>query len=75
MKGKRNYEDRYFSATTGGHVVFESHLERDYLITVDSDPAMLAVAAQPSSGRGTTCAASTHLAQYDQKTDCKEVEE
>lgn len=36
-KGKRNYEGRYFSATTGGHVVFESHLERDYLISVDAD--------------------------------------
>ena len=46
-KGKRNYEGRYFSATTGGHVVFESHLERDYLISVDADPDVLAVAAQP----------------------------
>ncbi|OLT39528.1 hypothetical protein BJF86_08405 [Serinicoccus sp. CNJ-927] len=46
-KGKRNYEGRYFSATSGGHVVFESLLERDFLITVDADPDVLAVSAQP----------------------------
>lgn len=46
-KGKRNYEGRYFSVTTGGHVIFESLLERDYLITVDADPAVHVVAAQP----------------------------
>lgn len=46
-KGKRNYEGHYFSATTGGHVVFESLLERDFLITVDADPAVQDVAAQP----------------------------
>lgn len=46
-KGKRNYEGRYFSATMGAHVVFESLLERDYLITVDADPSVRVVAAQP----------------------------
>ena len=34
-KGKRNYEGRYFSATTGGHDVIENHLRFIGLIKGD----------------------------------------
>ncbi|WP_457070832.1 TnsA-like heteromeric transposase endonuclease subunit [Mycobacteroides abscessus] len=45
--GKRNYEGLWWSSTTGAHVPFESLLEREYLLTADFDPHVIALAAQP----------------------------
>lgn len=45
--GKRNYEGLWWSSTTGAHVPFESLLEREYLLTADFDPHVVALAAQP----------------------------
>ena len=46
-KGKRNYEGRWWCSTSGGHVEFESLLERDALMIADFDVDIFAVAAQP----------------------------
>lgn len=46
-QGKRNYEGLWWSSTTGGHLRFESLLEREYLLTADFDPDVVAIAAQP----------------------------
>ena len=37
----------YWSATTGGHVIYESRLELARLLVADFDPAVAAIAAQP----------------------------
>lgn len=46
-KGKRNYEGRWWCSTSGGHVEFESLLERDALMMADFDVDVVAVAVQP----------------------------
>ena len=46
-QGKRNYEGRWWSSTTGGHVPFESLLEQRYLEVADFDRDVVGVAAQP----------------------------
>ena len=46
-KGKRNYEGRWSSSTSGGHVEFESLLEREALMVADFDVDVVAVAVQP----------------------------
>lgn len=46
-KGQRHYSGRWWSATMGCHVGFESWLERDHLMLLDFDPAVVAVASQP----------------------------
>lgn len=45
--GKRNYEGLYWSSTNRGHVDFESLLEREYLLSADSETDIVAIAAQP----------------------------
>ena len=46
-KGQRHLSGLWWSATTGGHVGFESWLERDNLMLLDFDPAVVGVASQP----------------------------
>lgn len=46
-KGQRHLSGRWWCATTGGHVGFESWLERDHVMLLDFDPAMVGIAAQP----------------------------
>lgn len=46
-KGQRHLSGRWWCATTNGHVAFESWLERDHVMLLDFDPAVVGVAAQP----------------------------
>ena len=45
--GQAHYSGWYWSATTGGHVVYESRLELARLLLADFDPRVAAIAAQP----------------------------
>ncbi|MEU4360352.1 TnsA-like heteromeric transposase endonuclease subunit [Promicromonospora sp. NPDC023987] len=45
--GQAHYSGWYWSATTGGHVVYESRLELARLLLADFDPRVVAIAAQP----------------------------
>jgi hypothetical protein len=46
-KGQRHLSGLWWSATTGGHVGFESWLERDHLLHLDFDRSMVGIASQP----------------------------
>jgi len=46
-KGQRNFPGWWWSVTTGGHVGFESWLERDHVMLLDFDPDVVGVASQP----------------------------
>jgi hypothetical protein len=46
-QGQAHYSGWYWSATTGGHVVYESRLELARLLLADFDPRVRAIAAQP----------------------------
>jgi hypothetical protein len=46
-QGQAHYSGWYWSATTGGHVVYESRLELARLLLADFDPRVTAIAAQP----------------------------
>jgi len=46
-RGQQHYSGFYWSATTGGHVVYESRLELSRLILADFDPATVNMSAQP----------------------------
>lgn len=46
-KGRRHYSGWYWSATTGGHVVYESRLELARLLVADQDSTVVGIAAQP----------------------------
>jgi hypothetical protein len=46
-RGQAHYPGWYWSATTGGHVVYESRLELARLLVADFDPGVVAIAAQP----------------------------
>jgi hypothetical protein len=46
-KGQRHLSGSWWSATTGGHVGFESWLERDWLLHLDFDPSVVGIASQP----------------------------
>jgi hypothetical protein len=46
-QGQAHYSGWYWSATTGGHVVYESRLELARLLLADFDPEVAMVAAQP----------------------------
>lgn len=46
-RGQRNFTGWYWSATAGGHVPYESWLERDHLMRLDFDSEVVGVAAQP----------------------------
>jgi len=45
--GQAHYSGWYWSATTGGHVVYESRLELARLLLADFDPRVATIAAQP----------------------------
>jgi hypothetical protein len=47
FKGQRNFDGLWWSATTGGHVGFESWLEREHLMLLDFDPDVIGVSSQP----------------------------
>lgn len=46
-KRGRGFAGWYWSATTGGHVGYESWLERDRLILLDREPGVVGIASQP----------------------------
>ncbi|MGP5080889.1 TnsA-like heteromeric transposase endonuclease subunit [Corynebacterium variabile] len=46
-KHKRNYEGYWYSTTVGAHVRFESLLERQFLLSADFNPSIVAISAQP----------------------------
>jgi hypothetical protein len=46
-QGQAHYSGWYWSATTGGHVVYESRLELARLLLADFDPHVAMIAAQP----------------------------
>ena len=47
LKGQRNFSGWWWSATTGGHVGFESWLEREHLMLLDRDPSVVGISSQP----------------------------
>ncbi|MEN8649419.1 TnsA-like heteromeric transposase endonuclease subunit [Streptomyces sp. 21So2-11] len=47
FRGQGNWCGWYWSATCGGHVGYESWLERDHLMLLDFDPRVALVASQP----------------------------
>lgn len=46
-KGQRHLSGLWWCATTGGHVGFESWLERDHVVLLDFDPQVVGIGAQP----------------------------
>src|SRR5258708_1870057 len=46
-KGQRHLSGLWWSATTGGHLGFESWLERDSLLHLDFDPSVVGMGSQP----------------------------
>lgn len=46
-KGQKHFSGRWWSATMGRHVGYESWLERDHLMLLDFDPTVVGVASQP----------------------------
>ncbi|MBV9810839.1 MAG: TnsA-like heteromeric transposase endonuclease subunit [Solirubrobacterales bacterium] len=46
-RGQEHLPGLYWSATTGGHVVYESPLELGRLLLADFDPDVVGIAAQP----------------------------
>lgn len=46
-KGQRHLSGSWWSATTGGHVGYESWLERDFLMLLDHDPSVVGIVSQP----------------------------
>lgn len=46
-RDQRHYPGFYWCATTGGHVGYESLLERDRLVLADFDPAVTNIKSQP----------------------------
>src|SRR4051794_13877550 len=46
-KGQMNYSGTYWSATQGGHVIYESRLELARLLLADFDAAVSGIVAQP----------------------------
>jgi hypothetical protein len=47
FKGKRSFQGSWWFATTGEHVDFESWLERDNVMLLDSDPLVVGLSSQP----------------------------
>ena len=47
VRGQAHFPGFYWSATTSGHVIYESQLELARLLVADFDPAVVAIAAQP----------------------------
>ncbi|MER5757529.1 hypothetical protein [Streptomyces sp. NPDC002088] len=57
-RGPRHFPGLYWSATTGGHVGFESWLERDHAILLDFTPQVTGLLSQPLWLSGRTSGAS-----------------
>ncbi|MDG4750410.1 TnsA-like heteromeric transposase endonuclease subunit [Micromonospora sp. WMMD718] len=47
FKGQRNFPGRWWSSTVAAHVGYESWLERDHVMLLDFDPAVVGIASQP----------------------------
>jgi hypothetical protein len=47
FRGQRSFQGSWWFATTGGHVGFESWVERDVVMLLDFDPDVVAVSSQP----------------------------
>lgn len=48
-QGQRNFPGLWWSATTGQHVGFESWLEREHVMLLDFDPAVVAIGIRRAS--------------------------
>jgi hypothetical protein len=46
-KGQRHLSGRWWSATDGAHVDYESWLERDHVMALDFDVSVVAIASRP----------------------------
>nr|WP_249375704.1 TnsA-like heteromeric transposase endonuclease subunit [Streptomyces sp. I05A-00742] len=46
-RGQRHFPGLYWSSTTGGHVGFESWLERDHAMLLDFTPQVMGLLSQP----------------------------
>ncbi|MCZ4510066.1 TnsA-like heteromeric transposase endonuclease subunit [Streptomyces sp. ActVer] len=46
-KGQRHLPGLWWSSTVGGHIGYESWLERDHVMLLDFDPSVVAVSSQP----------------------------
>lgn len=46
-KGQRHLPGLWWSATAGGHVGYESWLERDHVMLMDFDPSVVGISSQP----------------------------
>jgi hypothetical protein len=46
-RGQRSFSGWWWAATTGGHVAYESWLERSAVMRLDHDPRVVGLAAQP----------------------------
>ena len=46
-RGQRSYPGLYWSATMGGHIGYESWVERDHLVALDFDRSVVGIASQP----------------------------
>lgn len=71
-RGQRHLPGRWWSATDGRHVGYESWLERDHLMAFDFDADVVAIASQPfwlfwtaSNGKGRSHAPDFFLRQAD----------
>lgn len=47
FRGQRNFPGSWWSQTTGGHVGYESWLQRDQVMLLDFDPGVVSVSSQP----------------------------
>ncbi|SDQ95928.1 TnsA endonuclease N terminal [Tsukamurella pulmonis] len=47
FKGQRNFTGEWWSSTMGDHVVFESWVERDWLMLFDQNPDVIEIVSQP----------------------------
>jgi len=65
-RGQSSFSGWWWSATTGAHVGFESWLERDQLMVLDFDPAVIGIVSQPFrlSWRDETGARRGHVPDY-----------
>lgn len=46
-KGQRHLPGLWWSSTAGGHIGYESWLERDHMMLLDSDPSVVGVSPRP----------------------------
>jgi hypothetical protein len=59
-QGQAHYSGWYWSATVGGHVVYECRLELARLLLADLDPHVTVIAAQPFLGSGAVAGADAN---------------